>query len=165
MAAIVRNEPLDERELLQAGYRYAISLTHNKHDAEDLAQQAWLTLTRRYGKVENKAIFYTAVRNRFYDQCRRDKIIHFESIEESASHIPPVNDDYNAVGGDLDALLKHLSHRERETLYLNCVEGYTAREISEQTGEPRGTILSLISRARQKLQRIAAQEGPVHGQA
>ncbi len=35
---------------VQAGYRYAFSLSHNRHDAEDLVQQAWLKLTRRYGR-------------------------------------------------------------------------------------------------------------------
>ena len=56
-----------ERELLRAGYAYALSLSHRKHDAEDLAQQAWLNLMRRYGKVENRAILYTTIRNHFYD--------------------------------------------------------------------------------------------------
>ena len=167
MASLANNHTLDERGLLQAAYRYALSLTHNNHHAEDLAQQAWLTLTRRYGKVENRAILYTAIRNHFYDQCRRNKIVQFESIEESSDQAEPYKDENNAIKSDLNALLEHLSHREREMLYLNCVEGYSTREISDQTGEPRGTILSLISRGRQKLQLIAATEGvlPPHEQA
>ena len=166
MAPEARNQPTDEREFLDAGYRYALSLTHNNHNAEDLTQQAWLTLTRRYGKVDTKAILYITIRNHFYDQCRRNKIIRFESIEVSTDHLEPSNDENNAIKIDLNVLLEYLSHREREALYLNCVEGFTTREISEHTGEPRGTILSRISRARQKLQQIAATEGmlPIYEQ-
>ena len=33
-------------ELLQSGFRYALSLAHHHQDAEDLVQQAWLRLQR-----------------------------------------------------------------------------------------------------------------------
>ena len=33
----------DPHVLVQAGYRYALALTHHHYDAEDLVQQAWLT--------------------------------------------------------------------------------------------------------------------------
>ena len=52
---------------------------------------------------------------------------------------------------DIELLMSRLRPEESEALYLNVVEGYTASEISEQTGSPRGTILSLIHRAREKL--------------
>ena len=65
MAAATNKQSTNERNLLQAGYRYAISLTHDKHSAEDLAQQAWFTIIKRYDKVENQAILYTAIKNHF----------------------------------------------------------------------------------------------------
>jgi len=46
---------------------------------------------------------------------------------------------------------------EREALLLADVEGYTAQEIAELTGHPRGTILSLIHRSRGKLRRQLSQ--------
>jgi len=51
-----------------------------------------------------------------------------------------------------------LRPNEREALYLNAVEGYTAREIAKQTDMPRNTVLSLIFRARKKLAEIIAPE-------
>jgi DNA-directed RNA polymerase specialized sigma24 family protein len=35
-----------------------------------------------------------------------------------------------------------------EALFLHEVEGYSASEISPMTGQPRGTVLSLMHRAR-----------------
>ncbi len=52
---------------------------------------------------------------------------------------------------ELQHLLSRLRTEEREALFLNCVEGFTAAEISKLTGQPRGTILSLLSRAKKKL--------------
>ena len=39
------------------------------------------------------------------------------------------------------------------SIVLSVVEGYTAREIAELLGVPRGTVLSLMHRARGKLRR------------
>lgn len=67
-----------------------------------------------------------------------------------------------AAGGEEDAIalidsaeleraLALLRPLEREALFLAAVEGYTAKEIGELTQQPRGTVLSLIHRARHKL--------------
>ncbi|MEM7792171.1 MAG: RNA polymerase sigma factor [Verrucomicrobiota bacterium] len=145
------------RELIQAGYRYALSLTHHHYDAEDLVQQAWMKCYYRYGKIKNRALLYTTIRNLFFDQCRRGKIISFEPIDEDPDAVGPAPEKA-AVGisMDLDLLLAHLRLEEREALYLNAVEGHSAQEISRITGKPRNSILSLIHRARQKLIRLAS---------
>src|ERR1700744_6223142 len=71
-----------DAERLQKGYRYALALAHNPADAEDLVHEAWLNLSRRYGRVETNAVLFTAVRNLFVDQCRRKKIVQFDSLDE-----------------------------------------------------------------------------------
>lgn len=67
--------PREAEDLLQAGFRFALSLTHHTHDAEDLAQQAWLNLARRHGRVRGKGLLFQTIRNLFYDQYRRGKIV------------------------------------------------------------------------------------------
>ena len=52
---------------------------------------------------------------------------------------------------ELEGALTRLRAPEREALFLNVVEGYTAREIAALTNQPRGTVLSLIHRAKQQL--------------
>ncbi len=136
--------------LVQAGYRFALSLCHHHYDAEDLAQQAWIKCQHRYGGVKNRSLLYTTIRNLFYDQCRRGKIVLFESIEGHSEPQVETQEPAHAAA-DLDVLLAGLRAEEREALYLNAVEGYTAREISEHTGSSRNTILSHLHRARRKL--------------
>jgi DNA-directed RNA polymerase specialized sigma24 family protein len=36
---------------LQAGYRYALALTHHHYEAEDLVQEAWLRFWCRSGSA------------------------------------------------------------------------------------------------------------------
>lgn len=142
-------------EMVQAGYRYALSLTHHHYDAEDLVQQAWAKCHHRYGKVRNRSMLYTTIRNLFYDHCRRNKIITFEALDD---HAEPAGESSLPVCDDLDILLAGLRAEEREALYLNVVEGYSAREIGEQTDAPRNTILSLIHRAKTKIADAMAGE-------
>ena len=135
-------------ELVQAGYRYAVSLTHQPEEAEDLVQESWLNLTRCYGCVESRAVLFTAIRHLFIDHCRRKKIVHFESLDQpEPPTLPPLAGEEPGLAGDIAALLGTLRPAEREAVFLHYYEGRTAEEISQLTGQPRGTVLSLLHRA------------------
>jgi RNA polymerase sigma-70 factor (ECF subfamily) len=145
-----------DAERLQSAYRSALALTHHAADAEDLAQEAWLNLCRRYGRVESSALLCTAVRNLFIDQCRRRKIVHFESLDQpEPPELPPGVEEEPGLKGDLEALLAILRPVEREAIFLHYYEGRTAEEIGQLTGRPRGTVLSLLHRAVAKLREAA----------
>ncbi len=144
-------------ELVQAGYRYAISLTHNHHDAEDLAQQAWFKLQRNGDESIVRGRFFTTIRNLFIDSIRRKKIVEFEVLPDDEV-LPDKSSGEPGITGDLNFILGRLKATERELLFLHCAEGYTAEEIAQQTGRPRGTILSSISRAKAKLRKLADKE-------
>lgn len=62
----------------------------------------------------------------------------------------------------MDRFLRQLRDVERETLYLSVVEGYTADEISTMTSTARGTVLSMLHRAKIKLRTWMAGEN-IHG--
>jgi RNA polymerase sigma-70 factor (ECF subfamily) len=156
MDAATDTPSLSERDLLQAGFRYGMALAHSVEDAEDLVQEAWLNLTRRYGAVGSRAVLFTTVRNLFIDQCRRRKIVHFESIDQpDPPNLPPLAVEEPGLQGDLAAMLALLRPAEREALFLHYYEGRTAEEISQLTGQPRGTVLSLMHRAIIRLREAA----------
>ena len=146
---------LSDAELAQAGYRYALSIARHHQDAEDLVQQAWMKLARAYGKVEGTPVLFRAIRNLFYDQRRRSKIVQFEPLD---SHPENGKTEPKGVSLDMELLMSKLRPEESEALFLSVVEGYTASEISSRTGSPRGTILSHIHRARQKLAKALGSE-------
>jgi RNA polymerase sigma-70 factor, ECF subfamily len=50
--------------------------------------------------------------------------------------------------------LESLSPRSREVLVLRELEGCSYKEIGEITGIPIGTVMSTLSRARERLERM-----------
>lgn len=150
---------LSTEELLQSGFQYAYALTHHYHDAEDLVQAAWLKLYQRYNDVTTKALFFTIIRNLYVDQYRRRQRIRFITLtsehERHSASGDTVREDTKVA---IDQMLAKLRDIEREALFLHVVEGYSANEIAAMTGRPRGTVLSLIHRSKNKLAALDAAD-------
>ena len=149
----VKEPPLDDAELLDCGFRYAMALVHHREDAEDLIQEAWLNLNRRYGKVASKSVLFTAIKNLVIDRYRRGKIVSFES-GEAIEAAPDEADARPGDSTDVETLLGTLREGEREALFLHYIEGRTAEEIGQMTSQPRNTVLSLMRRGLQKLRTL-----------
>lgn len=133
--------------LLHAGYRYAVALTGNEGDAEDLLQDAWLSMLRADAPRSRRYLFRT-LRNKYIDVYRRRQVLDFEPLPEQLQ-APPGADLANR-----DTLLRALEvlrPEEREALYLCAVEGHSAREAAELLDRPRNTVLSLVHRGRARL--------------
>lgn len=141
----------DDEELVQAGFRFALSLANDRHDAEDLVQQACLRVIAKKGKLASRGYLLAAIRNLFYDNVRRKKLIAFESLEMNKTPFPASSNIEFGTKLDLETSLSRLSVEEREVIYLNCVEGYSAAELASMLGKPRSTILNVISRAKARL--------------
>lgn len=153
-----RSMPAGIGALLESAYRYAFSLAHDSAEAEDLLQDACLSILAS-GASWERSYLYATIRNRFIDRYRRNRRIVFLSLEgdASADHgSAEINWDAPDVlqNGALDRALAGLRTEERETLFLAVVEGYTAEEIAELTSRPRGTILSLLHRTKAKLRNL-----------
>ena len=149
---------IDIAELLQSGYRYALSLAREKTQAEDLLQEAWLAMLKAKGPA-NKPYLFTAIRSRYINMYRRDQLVSIVALNEFSEFCDPLSEQEQlAIESDhdyveLEAALATLRPIERETLFLMAVEGYTAQEVAGLTNQPRNTVLSLNYRARQKVRR------------
>lgn len=143
--------------LLQSGYRYALSLTHDRSEAEDLLQEACVAVVRAAGKWE-KAYLFATIRNRLIDGYRRKKKILFVPLDpSSADEAEPLMewDVPDVLEKDkLGRALAKLRLEEREALFLAFVEGYTAEQIGRMTKRPRSTVLSLLHRGKHKLRQL-----------
>lgn len=146
----------DERlvTLLRQGYRYALALAHDEADADDLLQDAWVRLHDR-GKSQDTAYFLRIIRNLFIDRTRQRRLVPLTGQAADPNEPDAVDDSPLAVDRDsLQQALGELRVEERECLYLQAVEGYTAQEIADLSGQSRGTVLSLIHRAKNKMRRL-----------
>jgi RNA polymerase sigma-70 factor (ECF subfamily) len=149
-----------ERELLQAGYRYALSLVHHQQDAEDVVQTACLKLYSKKGWIKQKALLFKTIRNLVFDQHRRQKVVQFQALEDhhTTHEDGSLSPETYAISTEINVLFERLRPEEREALYLHIVEGYTAREIGKLSGQPRNTVLSLLHRGKQKLKQAMAAD-------
>lgn len=138
--------------LLHGAYRYALALTHQHRDAEDLVHDAWLSAQGRWRHPTRKYL-YSAIRHRWIDRMRRrGREVLFDAVDvDLEGEVAEVEAPVDRL--DLERALGTLRPREREALYLMTVEGWTAREVSELWSTPRGTVLSLAHRARTKVAR------------
>ncbi|HUP46664.1 MAG TPA: RNA polymerase sigma factor [Thermoanaerobaculia bacterium] len=157
--------PDADGDLLGCGYRYAYSLSHDAAEAEDLLQDACLAILGSGGRWERSYLFAT-IRNRFIDRYRRNRRILFLSLDSGDDAAAGVVGENWRTGdvllsGQLDRALAILRAEEREALFLAVVEGYTADEIGQLTSRPRGTILSLLHRAKAKLRNLLSSESTV----
>ncbi|MCH9034556.1 MAG: RNA polymerase sigma factor [Planctomycetes bacterium] len=158
-------------DIAQRGYRFALSLTGDVARAEDLLQDSWFNVLKADGPWDVGYLFAT-IRNRFIDLHRRDgrwdtvPLDHATDTPDDATDVPDdMSPEFwngkNLMLGDglMEAALEKLRPEERAVLYLAAVEEYSARKIGELLEWPRGTVLSLLHRAREKLRRTVGTDG------
>lgn len=149
-------KPIDI-DLLNAGYRYALSLCSSHQDAEDIVQDAWLSADKCYNKLPEKLHLYRIIRNLYIDKYRYTRKTQY-IVRDPIAHRP---DTHTVQTRSADGILRFLSQLpdvEREALYLSVVEGYTADEISQITSTGKTTVLSLINQSKKKLRAGVAGE-------
>ncbi len=138
--------------LLTQGFRFALSLTHDRSRAEDLLQDAWLSILNGR-RPRHLGYLRQTIRNRFYDQERRSRLVRFEALNAAENESAPGSESLpdHVERRDVERALGVLRPRERETLFLATVEGYSVREIARETGQAQGTVASLLRRSKSKV--------------
>ena len=145
---------LDKKELNQL-FQYSYSLTNNRDDGYDLLQSGLEKYLNKNDNILDNKMAYVRkiIRNQFIDNQRRKQKIVFEALQtESTLAIDTLSlEDLIIAEDEIKIIWEKLDEGEREIVYLWALKGYTAKEISNETGQPRGTVLSKIHRIREKL--------------
>ncbi|MGR6872688.1 RNA polymerase sigma factor [Pseudomonas sp. HK3] len=146
------------RKELDKLYQYAYSLTSNSHDAEDLLHTVIERMIKKLAHTEiefTQAYTRKAIRNQFIDDCRHKNRIAFDTLDDHPMLLSTTDLEKSYVDQhQVDQLMQCISVGEKELLYLWSVLGFTTSEIVEETGQPRGTILSRLFRIKEKLKTI-----------
>jgi RNA polymerase sigma-70 factor (ECF subfamily) len=147
---------------LDAAFNLARWLLRNRADAEDVVQDAMLRAYRffdRFRGGDARAWLLQIVRNSCYTWLEKhrpaDLMTEFnEEIHRTASTDPEKLAVQSDERGQLMRALESLPARPREVLVLRELEGCSYKEIAEITGVPMGTVMSTLSRARERLQQV-----------
>lgn len=142
--------------------KLCLSLTNNRHDAEDLYQSTWEKAICRFKRYDNtrpfeKWLFAICV-NTYRDRLRRydnSKILRFHSSEEQESFLSSIpcedgdRDEYLA----LRAAVQKLKPALREVVALYYFRDYSIAELAEILAIPEGTAKSRLATARAELRK------------
>lgn len=156
----------DLRAALPRLRRYARVLTGDTHRADDLVQE---TLARAWEKrrlwrvgSDLRAWLFTIMHNvhlNQYAQRRRDRACESLDDEDGAGEIPVRATQFDRVAlAEVMEQLARLPTEQREVLVLAAVEEMRYEEIARVLDIPVGTVMSRLSRAREKLRRTANAE-------
>lgn len=159
---------------LDAAYNLARWLLRREHDAEDAVQDAFLRAQRgfdRFAGSDGRAWLLTIVRNVCYTRLRDERRHGTPEAFDDELHSSFDTAEANAVAwreiksAQLQQALERLAPEFREVIVLHEIENLSYREIGEVAKLPIGTVMSRLSRARQKLQTelLALAEDPTHG--
>jgi RNA polymerase sigma-70 factor (ECF subfamily) len=145
---------------LDAAYNLARWLTRDAADAEDVVQEAYLRAFRYFDGfhgTDARAWTLKIVRNTCYSwlQKNRGQMLTTEFDEEQ--HSGDDRDPEAALIGKIDSqmlkrLLDELPVEFREIVVLRDLEGMSYKEIAGIAELPLGTVMSRLSRGRQRLQ-------------
>ena len=144
--------------------RYARALTGDVNRADDLLQD---TLERALAKLDLwqpgsdlRAWLFTLMHNLFVNQLRVRR--PQETVMEDALDEPVSGGQMEALAArDIHAALAQLPEEQREVLLLVGLEQFGYAEAAQVLGVPTGTVMSRLSRARERMRQMLAGEPAV----
>jgi RNA polymerase sigma-70 factor (ECF subfamily) len=152
-------------------HRAALVLCGNPWDADDLAQETFLILTRQGGSFERRSSIYTWLygillnldrRERRRWGMRRRKLRVLWDNQPDTTAVVPRSDAASEVSEwkkSLWARVAKLPDGQRQALVLRFSESLRYEEIAEVLECPLGTVKSRIFHGLAALRRILEQEG------
>jgi RNA polymerase sigma factor (sigma-70 family) len=145
--------------------RYASALLRGRQDADDLVHdclvRALERLHTRREDVEIRVWLFAIMHNLFISQLRRAKIRRkVEPLDDSNE--PELglraNQEDALHWRDMMRGLNALPEEQRAVLLLVSVENLSYAEVARVLGIPIGTVMSRLSRARERLRQYTGQE-------
>lgn len=156
-------------EYRQMMLKIALGILHNKTDAEDAVQDAFLCIINNLEKIsqipcyERAGYFATIIEHRSIDIYRKRNRHAMEDIEEqydlSSDECVEETALLSVTVNEIKKAMNELSDRDYEILYLHLFKEMSSGEISVATGIPENSIRVYIQRARKRFAKILHKRG------
>jgi len=140
--------------------RYARALVGDREGADDLVQDTLERAVRKFHlwrPGDLRAWLFSIMHNVFVNQLKARKIAYEVEIDDTIA--APISTVTSTDLMDLDRGLAAISPDQREVILLIALEDMTYAEVGRALGIPIGTVMSRLSRGREKLRRL--MEGDV----
>ena len=141
--------------------RYARLLIGDPTEADDLVQECLMracSQARPWDTVKDpRAYLFAILHNTHVSRRRRARLPEVPLESAISVSVPAAQPDRLALR-DLARAFARLSDEHREVLLLIGVEGLTYREAALVLNVPIGTVMSRLSRGREALRRMLAED-------
>lgn len=140
-------------------FRFAMSLVNQEADAIDLTQQTFLKYATKGHALREpskaKSWLFRTLKNEFIDQRRRAtrfQHVELESANDGAALVAEAGSGLSVVDTNSALVaLQSLDQKYRIPLTLFYLEGLSYKEIAGIMEVPAGTVMSRLSRGKEKL--------------
>ena len=145
---------------LNSLYNYALHLTMNPSDAEDLVQETYLKAYRFFNSFERgtncKAWLFKILKNNYINRFRKNYDLikdFYHSIKDIQNDTSEAESDYfhSLLHEEVYQALHSLPEEFREVIQLCDIDGFTYEEIANMVESPIGTVRSRLYRGRKLL--------------
>jgi RNA polymerase sigma-70 factor (ECF subfamily) len=149
---------------LDAAYNLARLLVGSYEDAQDVVQEAYVRALKGFKGFRGdsaRAWLLAIVRNAAYSwlkkHAKQSYLVPFDpAIHASTNCSPLYESSHKERVQQLDEALNRLPVETREILVLREIEGWSYKQLASTLNVPSGTVMSRLSRARQRLQQELA---------
>ena len=151
-------------EYLDALYGYAMTLTRDTTEAEDLVQETYMRAARAIDRLDSnanlKGWLFVIMRNAWLNQLRHKNagplFVDLDSSESTgdAQDNPHVVYLRKLEREQVREAIESLPDAYREIVLLRDIEGFTYQEIATVLNCPAGTVMSRLGRARGRLRKM-----------
>jgi len=153
---------------MDALYNFALRMTGDEDDADDLVQETYLKAFRFFDKFEKgtncKAWLFRIMKNSFINDYRKNtkepNKVDYEDIQnfyetiksdEVESKHYELDAFSNLLDDDISNAITELPEDFRTVIILSDIEGFSYEEIADFVDIPVGTVRSRLHRARKML--------------
>ncbi|WP_315918170.1 RNA polymerase sigma factor [Mesorhizobium sp. SP-1A] len=146
-------------------FGFAVAMTGDRDRARDLLHdcvaRAAAARVRPADEPAFRAWLFTIMRNLWIDQLRAEerRSRAAETLSDAMAPIPVSLESMVVETFAVRQAFELLSHDHREVLALVDISGFSYQEAADLLSVPRGTVMSRISRARQALAGLLADDG------
>jgi RNA polymerase sigma-70 factor (ECF subfamily) len=138
--------------------RYARALVGDRAAADDLVQdtleRAWSRLAQWRAGSDLRAWLFSIMHNLRVDQLRRPGLSTVAIDDEEYLAPSRATQSDRLEVNDLEAALSQLPEEQRAVLLLVALEDMSYEEVAGALGIPPGTVMSRLSRGRERLRLI-----------
>ena len=149
-------------------YNFALRMTGDEDDADDLVQETYMKAFRFFDKFESgtncKAWLFRILKNSFINDYRKQtkepNKVDYEDVQNFYENIKSdevesrhyeLDAFSNLLDDDVSKAIAELPEDFRTVIILNDIEGFTYEEIADFVDIPVGTVRSRLHRARKML--------------